>query len=190
MAISLLKSDFEFIGLVASHCDQRKLDIAIEESIQFDLKPLLCDFFFDVDEKWTDNDPKWVILIGGGNYTNCRENEVKILGLKKALTYLAYARYVLINSSDDTPNGLVTKDNNFSIPKPLKEIESVSTRYKNMGIISIEEARGYVCSEKDFTDFEDYDFNDCPDCDCENCDGKTKATGFGLRGQNISKKIY
>ena len=187
--IALLKSDFEHIGQVAKHCDQRKLDIAIQEAIVFDLRPIFCDFFYDLQNNWGSVEKIWTSLIEGGEYINCKENTINILGVKKALTYLAYSRYVIINSFDDTPNGQVTKTNQFSIPKPLAEIQSYATKYKNMGLTLIDDAKGYICNNSDSGEFDNYDFTTCVDCGCSECKGTTQSRSFGLRGTNIEKKI-
>jgi len=185
--ITLNRTDFTLLGQVALHCDQQKLDIAIQEAIQFDLKELSCDFFFDLEGNWDSRNEYWVALVYGGTYQNCRENTITFQGLKNALVYFSYSRYIMINSFDDTPNGQVTKTNQFTLPKPLKEMESYSTKYKNLGLITYKEAMAFVCKNKDATEFKSYDFRNCKKCTCSACEPKTKGRQFGLRGHNVTK---
>lgn len=185
--ITLTKADFTIIGQVALHCDQRKLDIAINEAIQFDLRPLLCDFFYTLNDNWDNVTRRWTELIEGGNYLNCNDNNVSFMGMKKSLVYFAYSRYIIINSFDDTPNGQVTKTNQFTIPKPLKEMEAYATKYKNMGMIALKDTEKYICKNEDATEFESYDFRTCELCTCDSCEPHTEARSFGLRSNNITK---
>ena len=185
--ITLIKADFTIIGQVALHCDQRKLDIAINEAIQFDLRPMLCDFFWKLNDEWDSEEKLWRQLIDGGSYKNCKDNNVSFMGMKNALVYFAYSRYIIINSFDDTPNGQVTKTNQFTIPKPLKEMEAYATKYKNMAMIALKDTEKYICKNEDEDAFESYDFRNCELCTCTSCEPHTQARGFGLRSNNITK---
>lgn len=182
------QSDFDCVGLVASHCDLKKLCIATEESKIFDLIPLFCfDFVNDVLENWnisptlpepTEENPentipnpefeKYQKLICGGNYTDSSGKLQQNLGFKKVWIYYAYARYVLINQINDTANGTVAKQNDWSIPTPLKEVTDISNKYRNMGKHAFESVLDYLCENKD--DFPKFD-----DCNCKKkcgCSGK------------------
>lgn len=186
MAIIIVQSDFALIGQLAIHCDKAKLNIAIQEAITFDLEPLLCDLFYDVDEHWASVVEKWTDLINGSTYTACGDKERKQPGIKKVLLYYAYARYTVMNNFNDTPNGHVTKTNEFSIPKPLREIESFADKYRTMGYITWEKVKNYLCVEKDL--YESFNEKDCKGCGCGgDCDNKTKAKGYGIKGSNVSK---
>jgi hypothetical protein len=185
--IALNKTDFTLLGQVALHCDSQKLQIAIQEAIQFDLKELSCDFFTELEINWGSTDEDWISLVNGGTYTNCRGNAISFQGLKIALIYFSYSRYIIINSYDDTPNGQVTKTNQFTLPKPLKEMEAYATKYKNLGLTAFNGSTAYLCQFKADTRFKSYDFTKCKICTCNACKPQTKGRQFGLRGQNITK---
>lgn len=186
MAITLNRSDFATIGQVAKHCNLEKLQIAINESIQFDLKPLLCDLFFDIDENWDETTGKWADLILPKEYNGCNGRKKSHQGLKEVLIRYSYARYVILNPFDDTPNGGVTKNNEWSIPKPYNELKQVSDRYRTMGYEQWLEVEAYICVNKDV--YTDANFNNCKGCGCNGrCGSKTKAKGYGIKGSNISK---
>lgn len=214
--ILIEQSDFECVGEVAKHCDLTKLCIAIGEAKEFDLSGLFCDFWTDILDIWqeielyqealeeyeqcisagleeciepeepTDYELK-LNLICGGSFESCNGKLRYHLGIKRILVYYSYARYVIINPFNDTPNGAVQKTNDFSVPTPLKELQSVSDRYRTMGYESYKKTLNFICANR-----ESFEFNgDCKECGCtcERCNGKTKAKGYGWNGSIIRKKI-
>ena len=108
MAISITQNDFEGIGIIATHCDNRKLNIAINRAILFDLKPLLCELFFDVNDNWDDVNGIWFDLIEPLEFEGCSGKKKSHQGLKNVLSYYSYAKYVFANDGNDTPNGIYT----------------------------------------------------------------------------------
>lgn len=185
MAILIDREDFYPIGTMAKHCDIEKLQIAINEAILFDLKPLLCDLFFDVDENWEDTSGIWFDLVSPKVFTGCNDRQKSHQGLKNVLVRYSYARYVLINNFDDTPNGGVTKNNDWSIPKPFSDLKQVSDRYRSMAYDQWKEVEMYLCLNS--TVYPDAQV-DCQPCGCNGkCGGRTKTKGYGIKGRNISK---
>lgn len=188
MSISLNKEDFYPIGQVAKHCNLEKLQIAINEAILFDLKPLLCGLFYEVNENWNDTEGIWFDIIEPLEFEGCNDRPRSHQGLKNVLIRYAYARYLIINATDDTPNGTVNKTNEWSIPKPFADIKQNSERYRNMGFDLWKEVEEYICIAKGV--YVNADF-DCKSCGCNGkCGSKTKIKGFGIKGSNISKGIY
>lgn len=182
--IALVQSDFTGIGSIAKHCNLEKLDIAVNEAILFDLKPLLCDLFFEVDENWEDTEGIWFDLIAQKEFTGCNDRKKSHQGLKNALIRYSYARYVILNPYDDTPNGGVTKSNDWSIPKPYNDLKQISDRYRSMAYEMWKEVEAYICLNNDIYDAEQFD---CKSCGCNGkCGSKTKSKGYGVRGTNIS----
>lgn len=187
MAISLNRTDFTVIGQVAKHCNLEKLQIAINESILFDLKPLLCDLFIDVETNWKSQDELWTNIILPLDFIGCNDKPRQHQGLENVLIRYAYARYTILNGLDDTPNGGVTKTNEWSIPKAYSDLKAISDRYRNMGYELWKEVEAYICLNID--DYENANF-DCAPCGCNGkCGSKTKAKGYGIKGSNISKRI-
>lgn len=205
----LQPNDFNNVGLVAAHCDLKKLNIAEKEAYNFDLGELFCDFWDEVIEIWNEidaylaelaaceADPECetppVIpddyqqkynLIYGGEFTGCNGKTRNHLGVKAILVYYTYARYVILNGYNDTPTGIVTKTNDFSIPKPLKELEMFADKYRSMGKVSFDKTVGFLCANTEY-----FTWTDCKKCGCgtEKCQGRTKAKGYGFTSSTISK---
>lgn len=172
---------------MAKHCNNQKLCIAVNEAVEFDLSNLFCHFKEDIVSHWNDVTGDFNELINGGTYTDCNGNQVSFLGVKRMLIYYAYARYVIINNFDDTPNGGVTKTNEFSIPKPLKELQVISNRYRAMSKQIYETLiKPYLCLNKD--KFVNFDSSKCDACGCGNgCDKGENTKGYGIVGVNIGE---
>lgn len=105
------------------------------------------------------------ILINGGEY------EVDGVihytqGLRKIIACFAYARYIIINNTTDTINGLVKKDNDFSVPTPMRDLKDISNHYRNMAFKWIDGLKSFLCTYKD-------EFN-YTSSGCNNCQAKTK----------------
>lgn len=180
----ITKQDFSCIGNVAKHCDLEKLQIAIEEAKNFDLIPLFCfDFVNDVLGNWTNKE--YQPLINGGAFSSCGGKDDLNHGLKKVWVYYAYARYLLINRLNDTPNGMVGKTNDFSVPTPLEEITDFSNKYRAMGREAFKSVQKYLCHNKQ--QFPKFNAQDCKNCDCRDCKGGEAKKLTGVRYTIITK---
>jgi len=199
--MNLLPSLYNCIGIVAKHCDSSKLCIAENEASNFDLTELFCDFWIEVEtisaevqayiaapepkpELPTNYTEKYALLYGG-IYTDCAQKQRPFEGVYKILTYYSYSRYIILNGFSDTPNGLVQKTNEFSIPKSLKELELFADKYRTMGKISFDRTVRYICQNTTI-----FDYSHCPadgcGCGSEKC-GSTKAKGYGFKSRNVNK---
>lgn len=205
------QKDFDCIGDVARHCDLKKLCISIDEAQIFDLGELFCDSWVNIEDIFNeikeyhkahedfikcsenciepskpDNYDLKLNLIDGGNYIGCGGKIRTHLGVKRILVYYAYSRYVVINGFNDTPNGQVDKRNEWSLPKPLKEVQSFSEKYRTMGYVAYKKTNNFLC--KHATELGINKPYDCKECGCaDDCDNKTKAKGFGFKSSIISK---
>lgn len=170
----ITREDFKLIGDVARHCNLEKLSIAIEEAKTFDLTPLFCfGFINDVLNHW--DKPEYSTLVNGGAYTDKLGKEQYNLGIKRLWVYYAYARYILINGYNDTANGIVKKEQNFSLPTPLKELTDYSNKYRNMGKKAYAGILNYLNDNVNSFPL----FRDCAGCnDAKEGNGTHKLTGF------------
>ena len=198
--MNLVPLQYNCLGIIAQHCDLSKLCIAENEASNFDMAELFCDFWVDIETINTEikaydeaPEPKPPIpidydlkkeLLEGGTYTDCRGKLKPFEGVYKILAYYSYSRYIILNGFSDSPNGLVQKTNEFSIPKPLKELEQFSDKYRNMGLISFGRTQSFICQNSDV-----FTYSHCPasNCNCgANC-GTTKAKGYGFKSKNVEK---
>ena len=194
--------DFQCVGMVTASCNYNKLCIAIENALTFDVEPLLCTgFMMDIMQKWQDilaipvGDPVpenlilWNRLIFGDTYTNCNGKLLRHQGIKKLWVYFAYANYITINPFEDTPNGLKYKIAEFSTPVPIKDLNSLSSTYKNQAFETYKNIKEFLCLNKDY--FTTFDACGCHlSCGCiGSCScGKTKRVSSGFRYKSIKKK--
>jgi len=204
MSLSITIADFKNLGIVAQHCDNEKLNIAIEEALDFDLcttfKDLGVQIKIMINEVLSHALPShggfvhqegatayWDKVVKGNVYTK-DEKPKENLGLKRGVVYYAYSRYLVLSSFSDSASGFVSKNNDFSIPKPLKEVEQQANKYRNMGKACFLSAMEYICLEID-------NIPELKDLDCESfgcgCSTKSacgiKTKGYGLKGQIIRK---
>jgi len=192
----ITKNDFNGIGQVANHPDLTKLEIAINEAINFDLPELFSSFWetirqidHELKTKQAHEIDQYEVkenLINGGVYIGCNNNEKTHLGVKKTLAYYTYARYSVLNSFNDTPVGNVAKSGDFSLPKPLKELEQFADKYRNMGYVSALKTLDFLCHNKAvFSGAESL----CKPCNCSEIDGEIKTKGYGISGAIVTKII-
>lgn len=183
--ITFTQAELNSVGEMAQHVDKDKLQIAISEAVRFDMPSLLGHFWDDVETNWGATAAPWTELIAGSEFV-CKEKTIKHLGVKEVLKYFVYARYLMLNGWNDTPNGHVSKTNPFSVPKPLKEVESFSARYRGMGKSIFNEVYSYLCVNKDLTEYENFESKKCQACGC--FDEKSGLhTGFGFKSKTISR---
>ena len=190
----LNKSDFSCVGMVTASCDLQKLCIAVEEAKLFDLEPVLCfGFLTDIFAKWealptdpsaelTPEQQQTYDLINGSTYLVGSQTK-RHLGIKRVWIYYAYAKYLIINAHSDTPNGLVNKQNEWSMPVPLRELNDLSNKYKNMGRETLQNLREFLCINKEI--FPKFDACGCTlSCGCIgacSCGSPIKLSGFRYR---------
>mgnify|MGYP000906288605 CR=1 FL=1 len=171
------QSDFDGIGNVAQHCDLSKLQVAINQALEFDIIPLFCyEFMDDVLKNWNNTESKYQFLIYGGTFTDRAGRLRSNIGLKRVWLYYSYAQYLLINQFSDTANGQVRKDSEWSIPVPLGEITAYSNKYRKMGREACSSVLDYLTANKI-----DFPLANHLACGCSgtcNCGKTKKMTGF------------
>lgn len=207
------QSDFDCIGDVARHCDLKKLCIAINEASDFDMPDMLCDFWnqglaiiqevksYQQALKECQDNPdcetppippenydQKLALVCGGDYTACNDNIRHQNGLLRAWVYYAYSRYVVLNGFNDTPNGQVQKTNDWSIPKPLKEVQSFADKYRSMAYDTLKKVLQYARIESDI--FINLPIIENAGCKCGGgCNTSEGTKGYGTRSRIITKEI-
>lgn len=129
-------SDFTSFRQLTSNIDMNKLNPYIIEAQNFDLRPVLGEaFFYDIIVNPTTIPHN--TLINGNDYQNSDDKTVHFEGLKAALCYFAYARYIESGGTHSTSYGLVSKTNDYSQPTPDKTIARMVTQARSS-------AKGYL----------------------------------------------
>lgn len=200
----LVKSDFDCIGEIATHCDLPKLCIAGSESALFDMENIFCDVWIQIREIYREvleyqtalaeceADPDCVIppiepdnyddklnLICGGTFTGCGDRVLEHQGIRLIWVYYAYSRYLILNGFNDTPNGNVIKTNDFSVPRPYNEVKDFADKYRTMAYEAFKKTSQYLKRSTLVT------WNQCG---CGKC-SSTKAQGYGFKSSVISKRL-
>lgn len=183
--------DLKKIGIVATHFNSQKLDVAIQEAMKWDLPPLLKDFHL-IEKAVIDETPEILFkedeysedryneLMDGAFFDNC-DATVRHYGIKSIVAYFAYARYLILNGFNDTLNGMVQKTNDFSIPKPLKELEQFADKYRNFGTNSAKFTNSYIFHNKDILTISTYNSCGCGVGSIE------RNKGYGISAKNINR---
>ena len=137
--IFINKSEFLEDKMISTSREDERLISCIREAQQFDLKPLIGDeMFYDLLKN---HDPDAVVktkyekLIAGESYINGHGYEVAFFGLRMALKYWAYARYINKQQVNVTSQSVVTKTNPFSQPTESKAI-AIEVQDSRSGAIS------------------------------------------------------
>jgi len=180
--------DFSCIGQIAKHCDNDKLCIAINESLDFDLYGLFCDeIMTEALDNYNAISGFWFELWNGGTFTTPCEKVKNHLGLKRIWIYYAYSRYILLNGYNDTATGFKQKTNDFSLPIPIKELQVFEQKYRDMGYESYNKTKQFICQNlSNFTVEPNIECESECLCGSEKCGGKTRAN-VGLKSKIISK---
>ena len=154
---------------VAIGYDALEFNTFIREAQDFDLKPLLPErFYFDMLKNRSQ--ANYLKLIEGSEYIY-QDATIYFYGIKKAIDYFTYSRFVLNSSSVSTSHGMVVKTTPNSTPLSLEE-------RKNLHYKKISEAGKIV---EDVLKFIERNLNEYPMYKNTNCEF--------YKGYNFSTKI-
>jgi len=112
------------------------------EAQRFDIRPFLGDaMFYDMMENLTS--AVYVDLLDGTEWTYA-ENTIQFDGLRVALAYFSFARYIQSNNVFMTRYGLVTKSTEHSEPVDEKTIARLVSQARNAANAIIEQAKLFL----------------------------------------------
>lgn len=190
--LPLPRQIYKSVGDIARHCNLDKLAIAENEALTFDLPEIFCENWFSISEilnRHLDvegtNTPEEEKLLLGSSYIGCSGRNFQQAGILAAIAYYSYARYITINGYNDTAVGLKQKNDNFTMPVPLAELQNYSDKYRNMGKVTANRIKSFLCRSK--VEFPFYIGNCVCECGSENCGSGIATKGFGFSSKNISK---
>lgn len=93
------------------HVENDKIDVFIREAEDMDIKPVLGDSLLLAVKA---NPSRFQTLLNGGSYVDGMGRKKSISGLKSALSYFVYARFVRNNDGNVTRVGFVNNNNDYS----------------------------------------------------------------------------
>jgi len=115
MTLLINRNDFAVNNrqITQSNFNSGTLDQHVSDAQFVDIQKLMgLDFYNDMIRNYTDT--KYQTLLNGGSYTYNNTTYTNV-GLKSAIVFYAYSRYVLMGSQTDTPFGYIEKTTTDSI---------------------------------------------------------------------------
>ncbi len=123
MQLLITRSDIAQYRQIAKSPNNEKLNEMILDAQMQDLAPLLGEKLYN---KLLASPQEYIELLDGGTYEHKGETCTNY-GLKMALSYFAYARYMMFSSVTDTPYSVVEKLNPDSRPADASAKKAIYT---------------------------------------------------------------
>lgn len=122
-----------------------RLQPYIQEAQLFDVKGKLGPLFYH-DMIKNVSDQKYQELLNGITYTDnaTPSNEYHFIGIKTAIAYYAYARYILNGQVTATGFSVVRKTNEFSEPVEDKTLVRLSTQARMAADALMDDCRDFL----------------------------------------------
>jgi hypothetical protein len=128
--------------------DEKRIRPYIEEADKLHLLPALGAL---LHKNISDNKANYESLFSGGYYDDDRHY---FAGLREAIGYLSYSRFIRNNSVSVTAFGVVVKQGDFSQPADEKTIVRIANESEKIGLEYLNQCIGYlkfigkICEEK------------------------------------------
>lgn len=145
---------FELTRKMSAHIDKDKIDSFIREAENMDVKPVIGDELMIAIKH---RPVSFVALLNGGVYIRPDGNTKSFEGLKSALAYFTYARFVRNNDGHVTRSGFTVKDNEHSVrasevekERTYNDARAIGERYLRecMEFIKYDEPCKACCGER------------------------------------------
>lgn len=130
----------------------------ITEAIEFDIKELLCEDFYN-DLLNNSADTKYQTLLDGGNY-NYNSKNYNFSGLGKVIAYFAYARFINKTNFVSTSHGFVVKTTPHSEPMKTEDRRSHYHNYRKEANIIFKDVKKFI--ERNQSDYPDCNYDCSP----------------------------
>lgn len=118
--------------------DEKRLLPYIKEGETLYLKPLIAPALY---KQIVENKADYEELLAGGDYDNERKS---FPGLREAMGYLIYSRFVRNQNVNNTAFGLVTKKGEFSEPSDDKTVVRVANDAEKIGFEYLDQCIEYM----------------------------------------------
>lgn len=150
MTLLISTTDFANYRHISANIDSAKIEPYIYEAQQFDVRPALGDaLYYDLLKHSTETN--YSALLDGEDYSALDGYDRHFDGLKSAIVYFAYARYIESANLHSTPLGFVAKRNDYSTEPSDKTIARQVTAAR-------ESAKGYLSDALMYLDAKRSDF--------------------------------
>lgn len=145
---------FELTRKMSAHIDKDKIDSFIREAENMDLKPVMGDsLLYAVRREPT----AFTALLNGGMYKSASGDIKTFEGLKSALAYFTFARFVRNGDGNVTRVGFTVKDNEHSTrasdvekERTYNDTRAIAERYLRecMDFVKVDEKCQSCCGER------------------------------------------
>ena len=144
---------FELTRKMSVHIEKDKIDSFISAAENMDLKPVMGDSLLIAIRR---NPSAYAALLNGGVYITANGEEKAFEGLKSALAYFTYARFVRNNDGNVTRSGFMVKDNEHSTraseqekERAWNDVRAIGERYLRecMEFVKVDEQCRSCCGE-------------------------------------------
>lgn len=140
----ITKADIsQYFGISDSLNVEKQLDMHIWNAQQVDVKQVFGNAFWTDLSDNADTD-MYIDLLEGKTYTNEAGVSVSFAGLKTALCFYAYARYINFRNSQDTPFGNVVKRSDYSDPVDPKILFQQSNQIRIDAAVFLNECIDFI----------------------------------------------
>lgn len=141
----IVKEDFSpYKSLSVNLNDITKLQNYILEAQMQDIAPALGEGLY-ADLIAHQSDTNYQTLLNGERYTNPQINqEIIFPGLKAAIVYYSYARYIRFANITPTPSGFVTKNNDYASQISEKALSSMIQQAESSGYAYLRKVLTYL----------------------------------------------
>ena len=137
---------FELTRKMSVHIDKDKIDAFIREAENMDLKPVMGDALLYAVKA---DSNAFAPLLNGGTYKT-PSGEIKTFeGLKSALAYFTFARFVRNGDGNVTRSGFMVKDNEHSARASESEKERTYNDAKSIAERYLSECMDFVRHDED-----------------------------------------
>lgn len=140
-------NDIRAFRQIAANIDDSRVEIYIREAQVLDVMPAigaaLMQRFEDARAERTELTPEEQMMLEGGSWTTDCGDQRHFEGIRTALCYFAYARFVRNHQTQVTPYGVVTKEADDSSPASHQTVAAVASDALKIAQEHLREALDY-----------------------------------------------
>lgn len=141
MIISI--NDIRAIRPIANNIDEGRVNTYIREAELLDVMPSLGGTLYQRFDEGADLTAEESLLLNGGYYNEDCGGTWKIEGIKVAIAYFAYARFLRNNQINSTAYGVVVKMGEESSTAEYRAVAAQAAESQNIGEAILTEAMRY-----------------------------------------------